>query len=216
MPANPADRSAARALLVIDVQNDFCPGGSLAVEQGDAVVPVINALLPRFSLVVATQDWHPPDHVSFAGSHPGHKPLDVVQAGGIEQVLWPDHCVRGTRGADLHPGLDASRIGLLLRKGMRSSLDSYSAFFENDRRTDTGLQHYLKGLRIREVVICGLATDYCVLSSAMDGVRRGFQVVLVSDACRGVDFPKGSVARALATMKDAGVRVVESLELASS
>ena len=126
-----------RALLVTDVQNDFCPGGSLAVEKGDEVVPVINGLLPRFALVVATQDWHPPDHVSFASSHPGHKPLDVVQAAGVEQVLWPDHCVRGTRGADLHPRLDAGRIGLVLRKGMRTGLDSYSAFFENDHRTDT-------------------------------------------------------------------------------
>ena len=202
-----------RALLVIDVQNDFCPGGSLAVEQGDQVVPVVNALMPRFSLVVATQDWHPPDHVSFASSHSGLKPLDVVQADGIEQVLWPDHCVQGTRGAELHPRLDARRIGLLLRKGMRTVLDSYSAFFENDRRTDTGLRHYLKGMKVRELVICGLATDYCVLASAMDARRLGFRVSLVSDACRGVDLPKGSVASAVETMTKAGVRVTTSGEL---
>jgi nicotinamidase/pyrazinamidase len=202
-----------RALLVIDVQNDFCPGGSLAVEKGDEVVPVINGLLPRFPLVVATQDWHPPDHVSFASSHPGHKPLDVVQAAGVEQVLWPDHCVRGTRGADLHPRLDAGRIGLVLRKGTRTALDSYSAFFENDRRTDTGLRHYLKGMRVRELVVCGLATDYCVLASALDARRLGFRVSVVSDACRGVDLPSGSVARALQELEKAGVRIVISGEL---
>lgn len=206
-------KNRGRALLVVDVQNDFCPGGSLAVEQGDQVVPVINALMSGFSLVVATQDWHPPDHVSFASSHAGHKPLDVVQAGGIRQVLWPDHCVRGTRGADLHPRLDAARVGLLLRKGMRPALDSYSAFFENDRRTDTGLRHYLTGLKVGEVVVCGLATDYCVLSSAMDARRLGFHVTLVSDACRGVNFPEGSLSRALQAMKDAGVRVVTSAGL---
>ncbi len=198
---------------MIDVQNDFCPGGSLAVDRGDEVVPVINALMPRFSLVVATQDWHPPDHVSFANSHAGHKPLDVVQAGGIEQVLWPDHCVRGTRGAELHPKLDAARVGLLLRKGRRSELDSYSAFFENDHHTDTGLQHYLKGLGVTEVVVCGLATDYCVRASAMDAVRVGFKVTLVKDACRGVDFPAGNVADALATMEKAGVRIASSAGL---
>jgi len=209
MPPKETDR----ALLIIDVQNDFCPGGSLEVEQGDEVVTVINGLLPRFPLVVATQDWHPPDHVSFASSHPGHKPLDVVRAGGVEQVLWPDHCVRGTHGAELHPRLDSAGVGLLLRKGMRTSLDSYSAFFENDRKTDTGLQHYLKGLSVREVVVCGLATDYCVLASAMDARRLGFEVALVSDACRGVDFPRGSIAKALESMQKAGVRVTTSQSL---
>ena len=199
-----------RALLVIDVQNDFCPGGSLAVDHGDEVVVVINALMPRFAVVVATQDWHPPDHVSFASSHAGHKPLDVVQAGRIEQVLWPDHCVQGTAGAELHPRLEAARIGMLLRKGMRSGLDSYSAFFENDHVSDTGLQHYLRGLGISEVVLCGLATDYCVLASAMDARRAGFEVTVVSDACRGVDFPRGSVQKAVETMRGAGVRVAAS------
>jgi len=199
-----------RALLVIDVQNDFCPGGSLAVEHGDEVVAVINALTPRFEVVVATQDWHPPGHVSFASSHAGHKALEVVRAGGIDQVLWPDHCVQGTRGAELHPRLDATRIGLLLRKGMRSGLDSYSAFFENDHVTDTGLQHYLKGLGVAEVVICGLATDYCVQFSAMDARRVGFEVTVVSDACRGVDFPRDNVQKALETMRGAGVRVAAS------
>jgi nicotinamidase/pyrazinamidase len=204
------EKGGSRVLLVIDVQNDFCPGGSLAVDDGDAVVSVINRLLPSLDHAVATQDWHPADHISFASRHPGRKPLDVVDAGGIEQVLWPDHCVQGSRGAELHPRLDSRRIGLLLRKGMGRDLDSYSAFFENDHRTDTGLRHYLEGRGLREIVLCGLATDYCVLSSAMDARRLGFAVTLVRDACRGVDFPKGSVEKALATMEKAGVRIVES------
>ena len=201
------------ALLLIDVQNDFCPGGNLAVESGDEVVPVINRIMPSFSRVIATQDWHPPDHVSFASSHPGRRPLDVVEADGIEQVLWPEHCVQGTRGAELHPRLDPGRIGLLLRKGMRRGLDSYSAFFENDRHTDTGLRHYLKGMKLRELFICGLATDYCVLASALDARRLGFRVTLVRDACRGVDLPKGSIEKAIAAMQKAGVRMKESSEL---
>ncbi len=200
-------------LLVIDVQNDFCPGGSLAVESGDEVVTVINRIMPGFSRVVATQDWHPPDHVSFASSHPGRRPLDIVDADGIEQVLWPDHCLQGTRGAELHPRLETARIGLLLRKGMSRGLDSYSAFFENDRRTDTGLRHYLRGMKLREVFVCGLATDYCVRASALDARRLGLRVTLVSNACRGVDYPQGSVEEALAAMRKAGVRMTESTEL---
>ena len=203
-----------RVLLIIDVQNDFCPGGSLAVEEGDAVVPVINRIVPLFSRVVATQDWHPSDHVSFAASHPGRKPLDVVDAGGIEQMLWPDHCVQGTRGAELHPRLEVGRIELVLRKGLRRMLDSYSAFFENDHATDTGLRFYLKGMRARDIFLCGLATDYCVLASALDARRLGFRVTLVHDACRGVDYPKGSVEKALAAMKASGVQLAESTALA--
>ena len=206
-------RKNVRALLVVDVQNDFCPGGSLAVEAGDEVVPIINRVLPAFPLVVATQDWHPPDHVSFASSHPGRQPLDRIDVDGMAQVLWPDHCVQGTRGAELHPRLDVTRVGLLLRKGMRRGLDSYSAFFENDHRTDTGLRHYLKGLGVREVVVCGLATDYCVFSSAMDARRLGFQVSLLADACRGVNFPDGSVAQAVAAMEKAGVRLTSPEKL---
>ncbi|MGO9308233.1 MAG: bifunctional nicotinamidase/pyrazinamidase [Spirochaetia bacterium] len=207
------DAGRASVLLVIDVQNDFCPGGSLAVETGDEVVPVINLIMPAFSRVVATQDWHPPDHVSFASSHPGRKPLDVVDADGIAQVLWPDHCVQGSRGAELHPRLAQARIGLLLRKGMRRGLDSYSAFFENDHRTDTGLRHYLKGMKLGELFICGLATDYCVLASARDARRLGLRVTLVRDACRGVDFPRGSIEKAIAEMQKAGVQIRESSQL---
>lgn len=198
------------ALLIIDVQNDFCPGGSLAVADGDAVVPVINRLIRRFPRVVATQDWHPPDHVSFASSHPGRKILDTIVADGISQVLWPDHCVQATRGAELHPSLDIRGVGMVLRKGMRSTLDSYSAFFENDRRTGTGLSHYLKGLDIRRIAVCGLATDYCVRATALDARRLGLEVLLVEDACRGVDYPEGSIKTALDEMVKAGVKPAES------
>ncbi len=203
----------ARILLVVDVQNDFCPGGSLAVEQGDEVVPVINRLMSRFDRVVATQDWHPADHVSFASTHPGRKVLDIVDAGGIEQVLWPDHCVQGTRGAELHPRLEAGRIELVLRKGLRRGLDSYSAFFENDKVTDTGLRWYFQGMGASAVHICGLATDYCVRSSALDARRLGLDVTVIRDACRGVDFPKGSIEKSLAEMRKAGVRVVDAEEI---
>ncbi len=202
-----------RVLLVVDVQNDFCPGGSLAVEEGDEVVPVINRLMPLFGRVVATQDWHPKDHVSFASSHPGKKVLDIVDADGIEQVLWPEHCVQGTPGAELHPRLSAGSIELVLRKGIRQRLDSYSAFFENDRTTDTGLRFYLHGLGTRQLFVCGLATDYCVRASALDALRLGFEVSVIRDACRGVDFPAGSIAKALSEMKAAGARIVTADEL---
>jgi len=209
-----AGQSGARALLVVDVQNDFCPGGSLAVEEGDQVAPVINRLMPLFDRVVATQDWHPKDHVSFASSHPGRKVLDVVDADGVEQVLWPDHCVQGTRGADLFPLLSVGRIELVLRKGLRPRLDSYSAFFENDHRTDTGLRYYLEGLGTRQLFLCGLATDYCVRASALDARRLGFEVSVVRDACRGVDFPKGSVEKAWREMEAEGIRLVTSADMA--
>ncbi len=207
------DRKESRVLLIIDVQNDFCPGGGLAVKGGDLVVPVINAVIPRFHRVAATQDWHPAGHVSFASSHAGARVFDVVDAGGINQTLWPDHCVQGTRGAELHPGLDVKGIGLILRKGMSAGMDSYSAFFENDRRTETGLQRYLKGLKVRDVYVCGLATDYCVFYTSMDARRLGFRVAVVKDACRGVDQPAGSVERALSEMIKAGVTVAESGEI---
>ena len=195
------------ALLVIDVQNDFCPGGALAVADGDAVVESANRLMPEYDLVVATQDWHPADHCSFASQHPGAALYDNVCVGGIEQTLWPDHCVQGSAGAALHPGLDTGRVNLILRKGMRPGLDSYSAFFENDRRTATGLAGYLEGLGVRHVALCGLATDYCVCCSALDAARLGFAVEVLTGACRGVDLPPGNVARAVAEMRAAGVRI---------
>jgi len=192
-----------RALVVIDVQNDFCPGGALPVAEGDRVVPVINSLAARFQRVVATQDWHPPGHVSFASSHPGRRPFESI---GLQQ-LWPDHCLAGSRGAELHPRLDTRPFALIVRKGARRELDSYSAFFENDRSTPTGLGYYLQGLGVGEVWLAGLATDVCVYHSAMDARKLGFSVVLVEEACRGIDQPPGSLKERLAEMRAAGVRL---------
>jgi nicotinamidase/pyrazinamidase len=208
-----AHRQEGAALLVVDVQNDFCPGGALEVEGGDEVIPVINALMPLFPMVVATQDWHPPGHVSFASSHPGLKIHDAVDAGGIHQILWPDHCVQGSEGADFHPALERRFITLVLRKGFAPGLDSYSAFFENDRKTPTGLAFFLRGLGFERVCLCGLAADYCVLYSAMDALSLGFRVLLVEDAVRGVDVPHGSSRKALETMTAGGATVLGSREL---
>ena len=195
------------ALLVIDVQNDFCPGGALAVADGDAVVAAANALMPRFDVVVATRDWHPPGHCSFASRHPDHALYDTVEVGGVAQTLWPDHCVQGSDGARLHPELDQRGVHLILHKGARRDLDSYSAFFENDRRTTTGLAGYLRELEVRPVTLCGLATDYCVRYSAVDAARLGFEVRVIGDACRGVDLPDGNIARALEQMRAAGIAI---------
>lgn len=208
-----SDRQVHRALLVIDVQNDFCPGGSLEVPEGDAIVPVINRLLPRFGVVVATQDWHPADHVSFASSHPDTRPFDVIDYDGISQTLWPDHCVAGTPGAELHPELEARRLDLILRKGSRRELDSYSAFSENDRRTATGLAGYLRERGVRELCLTGLAADVCVYFSAMDAVRLGFSVALVEEATRGIDAPPGSLAERMDEMRAAGVRLLRAEEV---
>lgn len=201
------------ALLVIDVQNDFCPGGRLPVKEGDSVVPVINRISKVFPGVVATQDWHPPDHVSFASSHRNKKPFDRVTVHGIEQFLWPEHCVIGTKGADFHPDLDTDRFRLILRKGTNSRLDSYSAFFENDRKTSTGLIFYLKGLGIERVYLCGLAADVCVYYSAMDAIRAGFDTCFISDATRGVNVPEGNVEKTMHDMEQAGVEIINSAVL---
>jgi nicotinamidase/pyrazinamidase len=204
---------SARVLLVVDVQNDFCPGGSLAVNEGDQVVPVINHCSPLFDRVIATQDWHPRNHVSFAASHPGKKIHDVVKVNGLEQVLWPQHCVGGTHGADFHPALNTENFSLLLRKGTNASIDSYSAFQENDKKTKTGLDGYLRGLGIRTVYVCGLATDYCVFYSALDAVSMGFSTHVVIDACRGVDVPAGSVERSIDMMREHGIDIMNSRDL---
>jgi len=206
-------RPKEAALLVIDVQNDFCPGGRLEVKRGDEIIPSINALMPLFSRVVATQDWHPLGHVSFASSHRGKKVYDTIEVGGARQVLWPDHCVQGSEGADFHPALERRFFSLILRKGFSPGLDSYSAFFENDRRTPTGLAFYLKGLGVENVYLCGLATDYCVLYSAVDAHGLGFRVFLVEDAARGVDVPAGSEGRALETMRASGVTILRTKAL---
>lgn len=193
-----------KALIIIDVQNDFCPGGALAVADGDAVVPVINTLSPSFEHVILTQDWHPAGHSSLASSHPGAQAFSTIPMSYGDQTLWPDHCVQGTPGAAFHPGLDWTRAELVLRKGFRASIDSYSAFFENDRCTPTGLAGYLRERGIADVTLVGLATDYCVAYSALDAMAQGFATKVRLDACRGIDLG-GSMATMLARMRDAGV-----------
>lgn len=199
-------------LLVVDVQNDFCPGGALAVPDGDAVVPAVAALMPLFDHVVLTQDWHPPGHGSFASSHPGRRPFETIEAAYGEQVLWPDHCVQGTPGAAFHPDLDTTRAELILRKGFRREIDSYSAFFENDHRTRTGLSGFLRERGFRRLFLAGLATDFCVKWSALDARREGFGVVVLEDACRGIDLD-GSLARAREEMRQAGVALTTAAAL---
>jgi nicotinamidase/pyrazinamidase len=191
-------------LIVVDVQNDFCPGGALAVPSGDEVVPVINRLARRFDHVVLTQDWHPPGHASFASAHPGKAPFDSVRFAYGEQTLWPDHCVQNTAGAAFHRDLDIPHAQLVIRKGFHAGIDSYSAFRENDRRTATGLAGYLRERGFRRVTLCGLATDYCVGFSAIDARAAGFETAVVLDACRGIDLD-GSLARMITAMREAGV-----------
>ena len=200
-------------LIVVDVQNDFCPGGALAVPEGDRVVPVINGIIRRFSRVVATQDWHPQNHVSFASAHPGKKPYEQIDRGGAIQVLWPDHCVAGTEGAALHPGLAADRFSLVVRKGTSPSLDSYSAFLENDRATRTGLDGYLRSVGAGRVFICGLATDYCVFYSAMDSASFGFETAVLIDACRGIDVPENNIRLSITAMKGKGIRILNASDI---
>ena len=195
-------------LLVIDVQNDFCAGGALALPGGEQVVAPINRLAPRFQHVVLTQDWHPPHHQSFASSHPGHQPYDTIQLAYGAQTLWPDHCVQGSQGAALHDQLDIPQAELILRKGYREAIDSYSAFYENDRSTPTGLAGYLKERGLRRLFLVGLATDYCVLYSALDARRAGFAVVVLLEACRGLNVD-GSLGEALSAMHQAGVELRE-------
>jgi len=197
-------------LLIIDVQNDFCPGGALAVADGDAVVPIINRLAERFHHVVLTQDWHPPGHSSFVTSHQGRSPFESVAMPYGQQTLWPDHCVQGTAGAAFHPELLIDRAELIIRKGFRSEIDSYSAFFENDRRTLTGLAGYLRDRGFRRIFLAGLATDFCVHYSAVDARRLGFDTVLVEAGCRAIDLA-GSLDAAWAGMAAVGVQRVNDL-----
>lgn len=197
-------------LVIIDVQNDFCPGGALPVPEGDQIVPVIRRLIRGFDRVVATQDWHPPNHLSFADNHPGRKPGDVIQLAGMEQILWPVHCVQHTQGAELHPDLDRSAIHRVFYKGTDPQIDSYSGFFDNGHRHSTGLEDYLRSEGIKKIYLCGLATDYCVKWTALDAVRLGFETYVVEDACRGVELHPGDVAAALQEMSLAGVSLVRS------
>jgi nicotinamidase/pyrazinamidase len=196
-------------LLVIDIQNDFCPDGALAVPEGDAVVPLVNRLMARLSHVVLTQDWHTPGHSSFASAHSGKSPYETAEAAYGPQILWPDHCVQGTPGAAFRGGLNVTRAELIVRKGFRPDIDSYSTFYENDHTTSTGLSGYLRERGFRHVYLCGLATDFCVKWSALDALRVGFEATVIEDACRAIDL-EGSLAAALAEMRAAGVAILAS------
>jgi nicotinamidase/pyrazinamidase len=198
-------------LLVIDVQNDFCPGGALAVRDGDAVIPQLLRLAQQFEHIVLTQDWHPPNHSSFASAHQGKQPYDQIELSYGMQTLWPDHCVQGSEGAEFHPALQLPKAELILRKGFRHEIDSYSAFFENDRTTATGLAGYLRGRRLTRVFLAGLAYDFCVGYSALDARRLGFEAIVLSDACRAIDL-NGSVASIEAEFAQAQVALIESAE----
>jgi nicotinamidase/pyrazinamidase len=195
-------------LIIADPQLDFCPGGALAVPRGDEVVPAVNRLARRFRHVVLTQDWHPAGHASFASAHPGRKPFETIEADYGRQTLWPDHCVQGTEGAAFHPELDIPRVELVIRKGYRSNIDSYSAFRENDRKTPTGLAGYLRERGFERVTVCGLATDFCVFFSAIDARAAGFETAVALDASRAIDVD-GSLAQALAAMRDTGITLLD-------
>ena len=192
------------ALLLIDIQNDFLPGGALAVNRGDEVVAVANRLMPQYELVVATQDWHPAEHESFASKHPGKKVGEIKQVHGLKQILWPDHCVEGTPGANLAGGLNQKRIHHVIQKGTDPTIDSYSGFFDNARRKTTGLAAYLRRHGVDEVHVMGLATDYCVRATVLDGLDLGFRVVLLTEGIRGVDLQAGDCQRAIEEMRVAG------------
>jgi nicotinamidase/pyrazinamidase len=196
-------------LLLIDIQNDFCRGGALEVPHADEVIPVVNRLAQKFEHIVLTQDWHPPRHESFASAHAGRKPYDVIAASYGQQTLWPDHCVQGTQGARLHPNLEVPRAQLIVRKGYRKEVDSYSAFYENDHRTPTGLAGYLRELGLSNVFIAGLAFDFCVRYSAQDARREGLQVTVIEDACRGIDV-NGSMADTRRSFAELGIHLVRA------
>jgi nicotinamidase/pyrazinamidase len=215
MPAVPIGDDET-VFLVIDVQNDFCPGGALAVAGGDEVVPLIARLAERFRHVALTQDWHPRGHRSFASTHPGRQPFQSVEMPYGAQTLWPDHCVQGTVGAAFHAGLKlVDKAELILRKGFRAEIDSYSAFYENDRRTPTGFAGYLRERGVRRIFMAGLATDFCVSYSALDARREGFEAIVLEDACRAIDLG-GSLDAALSAWRDAGVRRIRSEDLAAA
>tara|TARA_Y100001935_G_C17311810_1_gene517329 strand:+ start:31064 stop:31696 length:633 start_codon:yes stop_codon:yes gene_type:complete len=205
-------RTDKDALLIIDVQNDFCPGGKLAVPNGDEVIAPINALIPKFRHVIQTQDWHPADHSSFASQHNARSEYETIELNYGTQVLWPDHCIQGTTGAEFHPELNTVRSTAVIRKGFRAGIDSYSAFLENDKTTKTGLSGLLESIGIERVYLCGLATDFCVKWSALDATDFGFETILIKDAVRGIDL-EDSVASAFREMDDAGVSIIHSTDL---
>lgn len=195
-------------LLLIDLQNDFMPGGPLAVPGGDEVIPVANRLGTRFQHVLCSQDWHPRNHGSFASQHTGREPGEIVDLGGVQQILWPDHCIQDTRGADFHRDLDRGLLNTVFRKGVDRGLDSYSAFFDNDHRRSTGLGEHLRSIGVESVWLMGLATEYCVKFSALDAVGLGFHTTVIPDGCRGIDLAPGDIDRAWQELRDAGVKLV--------
>ncbi len=201
-----------KALIIIDMQQDFCPGGALAVQDGDTIIPVINQLATRFPHIILTQDWHPEGHSSFASVHEGKAPYDTVQMNYGEQVLWPDHCVQGNKGADFHPDLEVNNAQLIIRKGFRKDVDSYSVFYENDHKTATGLAGYLKDCGIKTVYLTGLATDFCVKWSAIDGIKEGLDVYVITDAVKGINL-NGSEDAAWAEMREAGIKEIQASEV---
>lgn len=201
-----------KALLIVDIQNDFCPGGALEVPNGDQIIPVVNRLSEHFDIVIQTQDWHPEGHSSFASTHQGKKPFETIEMPYGEQVLWPDHCVQASRGSNFHPDLETNRSQLIIRKGFRKDIDSYSAFYENDNSTSTGLSGYLRERSINTLYAVGLATDFCVKWSVIDGIKEGFNVFVVKDAVKGIDI-EGSVDQAWKEMLKKGAQQVSSKEL---
>jgi nicotinamidase/pyrazinamidase len=202
------------ALLIIDLQNDFCPGGALAVNEGHQIIPLVNQLARRFEHVILTQDWHPRGHISFASSHPGTKPFDTIEVAYGTQTLWPDHCVQGTSGAAFHPDLDVPHAALIVRKGFRREIDSYSAFLEDDHKTPTGLASYLRERGLKRLFLCGLAYDFCVRYSAIDGTAAGFECLVIEDATRPVALP-GSVEDTNDTFTIQGIRRIRATEVIS-
>ncbi len=201
------------ALIIVDLQNDFLPGGALAVPRGDEVIPLANELQSKFDLILATKDWHPPDHGSFAANHPGKKPGDRILLDGIEQILWPVHCVQNTRGAEFASSFDTSRIAHVFHKGTERNIDSYSTFFDNAHRRHTGLAHYLEKHGIRDIYLMGLALDYCVKYSALDARQLGFNTHIILDGCRGIELAPGDIERAIEEMKRAGAKILKSSDL---
>ena len=202
-------RRSDEALIVIDIQNDFCPGGALAVTDGAAIIPQVNALMDDFACVVLTQDWHPQHHISFAENHPNHQAYEVIDLPYGKQVLWPTHCVQGTHDAELHPDLQIAHAQLIIRKGFHANIDSYSAFMEADQQTTTGLAGYLKERQIDSVYVVGIATDFCVAWTAMDARKFGFQTYVIEDACKGIDLD-GSLQQAWTAMQASGVQRIQS------
>lgn len=202
-----------KALILVDLQNDFCRKGSLEVPDADEIIPLANRLQPYFDLVIATQDWHPKDHISFASNHPGHRAGEVLVFDEMPQVLWPDHCVEGSKGANFHGDLDIHRFAKIFHKGIDKNIDSYSAFFDNAHKRATGLGDYLHHQQVDDVYILGLATDYCIKYSALDAIRLGFSVYVIEDACRGVELKPGDIAGAIEKMVNAGVHIIQSKDI---